>query len=157
MKRKVYKSKPQSRVRYEQAHPTISVRVSRHLYDRLDEIRTREGKSFGDILREAVGVQERDTSNAYNRGFREGRKKGEEDGYTRGRAEGETAARNRYLVKYQCSTCGGWIELSTRKRKQRDSAWSRAGCTIHAPSDQAPRGILHGQIPPGRSDPEGFA
>lgn len=118
MKRKANKSKPQSRVRYEQAHPTISVRVSRHLYDRLDEIRTREGKSFGDILREAVGVQERDTSNAYSRGFREGRKKGEEDGYTRGRAEGEAAARNRYLVKYQCSTCGGWIELSSDEEKE---------------------------------------
>ncbi len=118
MKRKANKSKLPSRVRYEQAHPTISVRVGRDLYDRLDEIRTREGKSFGDILREAVGVQERDTSNAYSRGVREGRKKGEEDGHTRGRAEGEAAAKQKYLVTYRCHRCGGWTELSSDEERE---------------------------------------
>ena len=58
---------PPSRARYEQRNPTVSIRVSREMYDRLKALKERSGKSFGDILREALGVQEPATKAAYTR------------------------------------------------------------------------------------------
>ena len=104
MKRKSNTSKPPSRVRYEQTHPTISMRVSRELYDRLNAVRISEGKSWGDVWREGLKVQQRTANRAYNRGLN--------DGLGRGREEGEATARAKYLVTYRCSGCGGSIELS---------------------------------------------
>lgn len=118
MSRKPKKSKPPSRVRYEAAHPTVSVRVSQELYDQLDGIRISEGKSFGDILREAVRVQSRTATQAHNRGFTEGRRYGEEQGYERGRAKGQAAAKSTYLVKYRCGVCGKWMELDSEPERE---------------------------------------
>ena len=59
---------PPSRLRYEESHPTVSVRVSRELYDDLGELRAKSGKSLGDILREAVGRQRPSTRAAYTKG-----------------------------------------------------------------------------------------
>ena len=105
MKRKANKSKPPSRVRYEQTHPTISMRVSRELYDRLDAVRIGEGKSWGDVWREALKVQQRTANRAYNRGLN--------DGLARGREEGEATAKAKYLVTFRCSGCGGPTEVSS--------------------------------------------
>ena len=63
---------PQSRVRYQQRKPTISIRVPREIYDRLKGLREQGEKSLDDILREALGVQERSTRAAYNRGYKKG-------------------------------------------------------------------------------------
>ncbi len=57
--------KPPSRIRYENAHPTVTCRVSRVLKDKLDEARVKYGKSFGDILRIGLGVQEATAEAAY--------------------------------------------------------------------------------------------
>jgi predicted DNA-binding protein len=46
---------PPAKIRYNQTHPTVSIRVSQDLYDRLKELREKSGKSLGDILREALG------------------------------------------------------------------------------------------------------
>ena len=64
--------KPPSRIRYEQTHPTVSTRVDKELYDKLKEIKDTEGKSFADILKEALGIQKRSTQGAYDRGYKAG-------------------------------------------------------------------------------------
>lgn len=125
MKRKANKSKPPSRLRYEQTHPTISMRVGRELYDRLNAVRISEGKSWGDVWREGLKVQQRTANRAYNRGF--------DDGLERGRKEGEATARAKYLVKYQCHRCGGWIELSSDQEKRAarehmEQVWVHSRC-----------------------------
>lgn len=48
--------KPPSRVRYEQSHPTISVRINRELYDELKELSRTTGKSFADFLKDGAGI-----------------------------------------------------------------------------------------------------
>lgn len=44
------KSVPPSRQRYEASHPTVTARVSKDIYDKLNEIRTTQGKSFTQLL-----------------------------------------------------------------------------------------------------------
>ena len=45
-----------SRKRYEASHPVISVRVTKQIYDRLQEAR-QNGQSYGDVLRVGLGIQ----------------------------------------------------------------------------------------------------
>ncbi len=75
--------KPPSRVNYEAAHPTVSIRVTCELYNQLEELRHKAGKSLGDILREAVGKQAPSTKRAYDYGF--------------------LAAKSQFAVTYKCS------------------------------------------------------
>lgn len=49
--------KPASRIRYEQSHPVIPIRVNQEVYDRLQELRG-NGQSYGDTLRVGLGIQE---------------------------------------------------------------------------------------------------
>ena len=50
-KNKKDKRSPASRLRYEAANPTVSVRISQEFRDELDEIRETSGMSLGDILK----------------------------------------------------------------------------------------------------------
>lgn len=109
---------PPSRLRYEQTHPTVSVRVTQKLYDQLKALKEQSGKSVTDILREAIGVQAPSVRNAYERGY----KKGQAD------------ADRRYRVDYRCSKCGGTLTISSDKEKQaaasymRENGWAHASC-----------------------------
>ncbi len=109
---------PPSRLRYEQAHPTISLRVSRDLYDRLKALKERSGKSVAAVLREAVGVQASSAGNASNRGYR----------------RGWTEAERRYRVDYRCSQCGGTLTITSDEEKQeaasylREQGWAHDSC-----------------------------
>jgi hypothetical protein len=47
--------KTPSRIKYEQSHPTVSFRVSREFYDRLQAVKEAEGRSYTDALK--VGVR----------------------------------------------------------------------------------------------------
>ena len=124
MKRSANKSKPPSRVRYEQEHPTVSIRLNRALRDKLDEIRELEGKSHAEIVRETIETRIRadeafgrafadglkgGEAEGYEQGFREGRSRGKSEGYKRGRAEGEAAIRRQLtlVVTLPCRECGG--------------------------------------------------
>ena len=49
------KHKPPSRVRYEKAHPTVSVRVDKTTYQQLRDLRARSGVSMAEIL--LVGLE----------------------------------------------------------------------------------------------------
>ena len=67
MKRKPHK--PPSKIKYDESHPTVSIRVKRELYDQLRDLREHSGKSLGDILREALKEQTPSTKKAYQLGY----------------------------------------------------------------------------------------
>lgn len=105
---------PPSRLRYEASHPTISIRVDRGLYDELQSIKQKGDKSFADILREGLGIQQATVGESYERGFAD--------------------AKERYVVRYTCSTCGELIELTSMKAKEfaaaamTEGGWGHADC-----------------------------
>ncbi len=116
MKKKAHK--PPSKIRYDQSHPTVSIRVNRELYDKLKELREQSGKSLGDILREAVKRQKPSTKEAYDLGC----KAGYDD------------AKRKFTVTYRCSVCGGIISLDTVEERRavseymREHGWSHSKC-----------------------------
>jgi len=105
---------PPSKIKYDKSHPTISIRVSQDLKEQLDEIREKSGKSIGDILREAVGVQSKSVKNAWN--------------------VGHSAAKIKYGVWYKCSVCGGNILIESDNEKKaagklmREHGWQHGKC-----------------------------
>jgi len=99
--------KPPSRIRYEQAHPTVTVRVSKELHDKLKEYTETEGKSYADILKVALGVQKKSTDKAHDRGYKAGYAKGtaerQQKAYDQGYVNGLTEGR---IVSFgHCSGC----------------------------------------------------
>ena len=114
--------KAPSRLKYEASHPTITVRVSQEVHQRLLNIRQTTGKSLGDILREAVGAQEASAGSAYQKGFQ--------------------TAMALYAVKWKCRVCGRDItvtsELATKKLAQRPAevGWIHGDCARKTKPDQ---------------------
>ncbi len=108
------KQPPPAKIKYDKSHPIISIRVSEDLKKQLDEIREMSGKSVGDILREAVGVQSKSIKNAWNRGY--------------------GSAKGNYGVRYKCSVCGGNILIESANAKQaaakymREHGWKHDKC-----------------------------
>ena len=101
---------PPSRSRYEKQNPTVSIRVSREMYDRLKTLKEQTDKSLGDILREALQVQEPATRVAYSRGY----KKGHAD------------AEKLYRVDYGCNECNGRLTINRETSKQAAAEYMRA-------------------------------
>jgi hypothetical protein len=107
-------SKPPSRIKYDTEHPTVSVRVSRELYNQLKDLCEDGGKSLGDILREAVKIQTPITEKAYARGYQD--------------------ARRKFAVVYKCSGCGESIVIDSEKEKQEvaehmaSEGWKHSRC-----------------------------
>jgi hypothetical protein len=89
MKRKVHKAP--SRKRYEEERPVVSFRVTRELKEKLEELQAMSGKSIGDILREAVGLQLPSAKGSFD--------------------EGVGIAEDMYKIIYKCSVCGGNEEV----------------------------------------------
>ncbi len=112
MKRKV--KKPPSKIRYDQSHPTVSIRVTRELYDQLKDLREHSGKSLGDILREALKQQMPSTKKAYQEGY--------------------NAAKREFAVSYKCRVCGGTLIVASAKEKEdiarymKDVGWVHSTC-----------------------------
>lgn len=119
--------KPPSRVTYERTHPVVSFRVSANLYQRLQELLKKTGKSIGDFFREALGVQQADTSRvyqaAYSEGHKEGYEEGHEDGYVEGEKAGWNSAKEDFLVTFPCSICGEIIPVNTAKVRKAASQY----------------------------------
>jgi len=108
------KQPPPAKIKYDKSHPIISIRVSQDLKKQLDEIKGMSGKSIGDILREAVGVQSKSIKNAWNRSH--------------------SLAKSIYGVRYKCSVCGGDMIIDTADEKKaaaklmRESGWKHTSC-----------------------------
>ncbi len=101
--------KTPSRVKYEQSHPTVSFRVSRELYDRLQAVKKAEGKSITDVLKVGVGLLE-----VKVRKEKEIRDQAYEEGWEKGVAE----AAELYSVPYSCSVCGKQTVVTTDDEKR---------------------------------------
>jgi len=105
------KHKPPSRVRYEEKNPTISFRVSVEIYEKLCKIREKTGKSYADIIKEGMGVQEPMVKDTYTRGYRAGYDKGKRAG----KREGEVFSLG------SCASCGGVIQWDLSSNEQRNT------------------------------------
>ena len=109
---------PPSRLRYEEAHPVISMRVPKVLYLQLKDIKAMSGKSVADVLREAMGEQFNTGTEAWQRGFAAGYKK----------AEGK------FRVNFRCRWCGGSVAIFGPKAMRataellREARWGHAQC-----------------------------
>lgn len=122
---KTAKHRPPSRFRYEQAHPTVSSRVSVEIYQRLQAVKKAEGKSFTDILKIGLGLLEACTDEKASI-----QKRAYAKGYKKGCAEAEQL----YKVTYACAMCGGTIVVTSDNAKQaikkymEEHHWGHASC-----------------------------
>ena len=105
---------PPSRARYDQSHPTKSIRVNRELYDELKELQESTGKTLGDILREAAGKQKLSAKGSYQLGY--------------------NAAKEKYSVPYECAVCHGTLIVSSDGEKKAiagymlEHRWAHSEC-----------------------------
>lgn len=121
---KVIKKKPPSRIRYEQSHPTVSCRVSKEIYDRLQAIKKTEKKSFADILKIGLGIitEAKKEKTARQKSYRLG--------FSKGYAEAE----REYKVTYACSVCGRRMTVHWEREKaaiakyMTESGWAHKDC-----------------------------
>jgi hypothetical protein len=119
------KKKAPSREKYEKENPVVSFRVSRELYDRLQAVKTAEGKSVTDVLEVGVGLL--DVKVRSEEEIREA-------AYEQGRIEGYEIAKYIYKVTYPCSVCGKEIEVESEEEKRaikkymREHGWGHASC-----------------------------
>lgn len=113
--------KPPSRVRYEAQNPTVSCRVPKDVYERMEELRNSEDMSFADILKVGLGKLEPKAQQSAK-----ARKIGYEEGYDE--------ARRRYCVTYACDVCGKPIAVQSDEEKQiiancmRREGWGHGAC-----------------------------
>ena len=96
-RRKGKKSPPPSRLRYEKANPTVTVRVPSELREKLAELKEEHNLSLGDVLRIGVEKVKPDLDAAF--------KQGEFEGYEAGFYDGYDGAKEDYEVTYWCSQC----------------------------------------------------
>lgn len=115
------KRKAPSRIRYEQSHPTISCRVPRETYDRLQDIKLKEKRSFADILKIGLGMLEL-------------RAEEKDEAYSRGHDDGYLEAELEFKVTFPCSVCGKTIALRSKEAKQaaskymQEHSWGHSEC-----------------------------
>jgi hypothetical protein len=110
------------------SNPSVTFRVTPADRKRLADLMTRTGKSLGQILREGLGLAERDETAAFNRGVAHGQKLG----FDRGLEEGE----KRFAIHYYCSICGKYdpIVLPGSKDHQavvdalHEKGWGHSEC-----------------------------
>jgi len=84
------KQSPPSRLRYEAANPTVSVRISQAFHEELEELKEMSGLSMGDILKAGLDKLKPDVEEAYDRGY----------------VDGYEVAKEEFEVLAQCSRCG---------------------------------------------------
>ena len=119
------KKKTPSRIKYEHSHPTVSFRVSKELYDRLQAVKEVEGKSVTDVLKVGLGPLEVKVSKE-----KEVRDRAYDEGY----GEGYKDAEELYKVTYVCKICRKTVGVMNVKEKEaikgymREHGWAHAEC-----------------------------
>ena len=122
---KTAKKTPPSRVRYEAANPTVSCRVPKVVYDRLQAARKTEGRSFADVLKIGLGILEVRAADE-----RKIRQQSHGEGYKGGYAEAERL----YKVVYPCNVCREPIAVTSTQAKQaisqymQEHGWAHSEC-----------------------------
>jgi hypothetical protein len=109
------KNKPPSRVRYEEAHPVISIRLDQDTADAVRKLCKKTGKSLGTLIKENLKVQKRDEDKTYDQAVKD------------------------YEIWYYCAKCGGKITISPNSKSHtavieylKEKGWSHQTC----PSNQ---------------------
>jgi hypothetical protein len=103
------KNKPPSRVRYEESHPVIAVRVDEDTDAALRDLSKKTGKSLGALIKENLEVQKRDEGKAYE------------------------SAKSEYQILIPCAKCGKPMVLSPGSKMHQATikslaGWSHAKC-----------------------------
>ncbi len=116
-KNKKPKHVPPSRVRYEEANPTVSVRVSQEIKEQLDELRLMSDLSLADILKAGLDRLKPDTEASYERGLKDGYEVAEEE----------------FRVMAPCGACGeAHLPVTSKAMKaaaaERLIGWSAKSC-----------------------------
>ena len=122
------KCKTPSRIRYEQRHPTISFRVSKELYERLQKAKQTEGKSYTDVIKRGLGLIE----------VKIGKEKDiHEKAYREGHRNGYTLAESNYKITVPCAECGEEMEVRDEHVKRAikkylvENEWRHADCSSY--------------------------
>lgn len=94
---------PPSRRRYEETHPTVTLRVDQALYNQLKSLKEATGQSVADVLRIGLGKAQAVAEQAY----------------TQGAEFGYEEAREEFEVTYWCSGCQQrHMSASTHEQKE---------------------------------------
>jgi len=119
------KSKPPSRIKYERSHPTISCRVSMDTYKQLEKIKSKENKSFADILKVGMGILEAKA---------EQESAIEEKAFLEGYEEGYSEAKSEFRVSYRCDICGKVMTVNSEEERaavaeyMKEHRWGHTKC-----------------------------
>ena len=119
------KRKTPSRIKYERDHPTVSLRVTKELKNRMQAVKEAEGSSITDVLKVGVGLLEVKISKE-----KEAKKQGYEEGFEKGYEEAEEL----YKVTYPCKVCQRTLVITSAKGKAAirrymlEHGWGHADC-----------------------------
>jgi len=111
---KKLKTKPPSRIKYEENNPVVSFRISKEDHDNLEKIKAHTDLSLADIVKAAINKQIIDLDLAYWTGIE----------YTE----------KLWRVNYRCNVCGKVMTVETDKEKKaivqymNEYGWSHAEC-----------------------------
>ena len=116
-KNKKPKRVPPSRVRYEEANPTVSVRISREFHKELEDLKEMADLSMADILKAGLDRLKPDTEASYERGLKDGYEVAEEE----------------FRVMAPCGACGeAHLPVTSKAMKaavaERLIGWSAKSC-----------------------------
>ncbi len=85
------------------SNPAVTFRVPPEDRARLERLTAKTGKSLGQLLRENLGVAERDVQSAYDRGW--------DQGLAIGIEEGRKGGKEAWAIYYYCCVCREKIEV----------------------------------------------
>ncbi len=79
------------------SNPPVSFRLPRKDRDRLNQLSTKTGKSLGQLIRENLGIAERDEEATYHRAWNVG--------YEAGHSDGVNYTEKKFAIYYRCVVC----------------------------------------------------
>ena len=110
------KGVPPSRLRYQAANPTVSVRISQELKQELEDLKITTGMSMAEILKAGLDKIQPDAEEIYERGY----------------VDGYEVAEEEFKVMATCSGCGKAHLPVTGELKTAAARWliywSAKGC-----------------------------
>jgi len=107
---------PPARARYAERHPAITVHLpDRETHARLIELRDRTGLSLGQLVRQTLGVVEKDIEDVYCHAWEEGER------------EGWSQAEAHYRLAVACTVCHEPLEVTSGSPAAQAAASALAG------------------------------
>ena len=109
------KNRPPSRIRSEQTHPVIAIRVDKETAERLKDLARESGKSLATLIKENLDLQEEEHNEAWSKGYDEGRKE--------------------HQIWYYCAVCGKRINVTPNSdshkaliKCMKEGGWGHQAC-----------------------------